>query len=259
MRGAFIAEPKQSAPPIKAVFNYALACLLVISFFWASISMAGIALNFDFVWQYRERIIKGLLLTVGISAGSLVASLAIALPVAIGQGCRVLIVRYLCDLYVKVIRGTPLLAQIYLFYYIVGTAWGVNNRIAAGIIILSIFSGAYIAEILRGSIASIDQGQIEAAKAVGFTRLQTAKHVTIPQLVSRTLPALAGQFASIVKDSSLLSVIAIIELTQTMKEISATNFNLLGCYLFLGILYLCLTLPIAAISRHFEKRLDYAH
>ena len=259
MANPFTAEPKRPAPPLKAVANYLVVCVVVIAFLWLSLAMAGIALDFSFVAQYRTRIIDGFLLTVGISAGSLVLSLVIGLPVAVGQGCRVLVVRYACDLYVKIVRGTPLLAQIYLFYYIIGTAWGIDNRILAGILILSVFSGAYIAEIVRGSLISIDQGQLEAARAVGFTRAQTVRHVIVPQLVSRTLPALTGQFATIVKDSSLLSVIAVIEITQTMREISATNFNLFGCYLFLAALYLCLTLPITFVSKRFEKRLDYAH
>lgn len=259
MANPFVVAPKRPAPPLKAVVNYLIVCALVIAFFWASLAMAGITLSFDFVAQYRQRILDGFLLTIGISAGSLVASLAIGVPVALGQGCRVLVVRYLCDLYVKLIRGTPLLAQIYLFYYIVGTAWGVSNRVLAGVMILSVFSAAYIAEIVRGSLSSVDQGQIEAARAVGFTRAQAARYVVVPQLVSRTLPALAGQFASIVKDSSLLSVIAVIELTQTIREITATNFNLFGGYLFLAALYLCLTLPITFASKYFERRLDYEH
>ena len=77
-------------------------------------------------------------------------------------------------------------------------------------------------------------------------------------MVTRTLPALTGQFASIIKDSSLLSVIAVIELTQTMREISATNYNFFGCFLLLGALYLCLTLPIMFVSRHFEKKMSYS-
>lgn len=149
--------------------------------------------------------------------------------------------------------------QVYFFYYIIGTAWGIDNRVLAGIIILSLFSGAYIAEIVRGSLLSLDAGQMEAARAVGFTRAQTLRYVVAPQLVARTLPALTGQVASIIKDSSLLSVIAVIELTQTMREITATNYNFFGGFLLLGALYLVLTLPIMAVSRHFEKRLDYAH
>lgn len=259
MRNPFVADPKKPAPALQAALNYLLVCALAVALFWVSLGMAGVTLNFDFVWQYRERILDGFLLTLGISAGSLVASLVIGLPVAVGQGSRILPVRYLCDLYVKIIRGTPLLAQIYLFYYIVGTAWGVENRVVAGIIILSVFSGAYIAEIVRGSLASLDAGQIEAARACGFTRAQTVRHIVVPQLVSRTLPALTGQFATIVKDSSLLSVIAVIELTQTLREITATNFNLFGGYLFLAAVYLCLTLPIMFVSKRFEKRLDYEH
>lgn len=148
--------------------------------------------------------------------------------------------------------------QVYFFYYIIGTAWGIDNRVLAGIIILSLFSGAYIAEIVRGSLLSLDRGQLEAARAVGFTRAQTLRYVIAPQLVARTLPALTGQVASIIKDSSLLSVIAVIELTQTIREITATNYNFFGGFLLLGALYLVLTLPIMAVSRHFEKRLSYA-
>lgn len=259
MANPFVASPKRPAPPAKAVLNYLIVCVVLVALFWASLGMAGIALDFDFVWQFRQRIWDGFVLTVGLSAASLVASLVIGIPVAVGQGSRILAVRYLCDIYVKIIRGTPLLAQIYLFYYIVGTAWGVENRVVAGVLILSVFSGAYIAEIIRGSLSSIVAGQLEAARACGFTRAQTVRHIIVPQLVSRTLPALTGQFASIVKDSSLLSVIAVIELTQTMREITATNFNLFGGYLFLAAVYLCLTLPIMFVSKRFEKRLDYEH
>ena len=104
---------------------------------------------------------------------------------------------------------------------------------------------------------SISDSQLEAARAVGFTGRQSIQYVILPQLVARTLPALTGQFASIIKDSSLLSMISVIELTQTMREISATNFKLFECYLFLGVLYLCLTLPISFVSKRLERRFDY--
>ncbi|WP_251197624.1 amino acid ABC transporter permease [Anaerotardibacter muris] len=247
-----------SVRPGKTALNYLLVCVAVIALVWVSLGLAGISVNFDFVAQYRTRIWDGFCMTVGISAASLVASLIIGILVALGQGARFLPLRYLCDLYVKIIRGTPLIVQVYFFYYIIGTAWGVDNRVFAGILILSFFSGAYIAEIVRGSLMSLDPTQLEAARAVGFTRWQTMRYVVAPQLVARTLPALTGQVASIIKDSSLLSVIAVIELTQTMREITATNYNFFGGFLLLGALYLVLTLPIMAISRHFEKKLDYA-
>ena len=255
----FMAAKDSPVAPWKRALNYFVVVVAVVAVVGVSLSMAGIALNFDFVVQYRARIWDGFCLTVFISLFSLVGSLIIGIPVALGQNARFLPVRYLCDFYVKIIRGTPLIAQIYLFYYIIGTAWGIDNKVVAGVVILSVFAGAYIAEIVRGSLLSIDESQLEAARAVGFTRTQTVRHVVLPQLVARTLPALTGQFATIVKDSSLLSVIAVIELTQTIREITATNYNFFGGFLLLGGLYLCLTLPIMFVSKRFEKRFGYAH
>lgn len=253
----FMADSGEPVAPWKRALNYLMVVIVVIVAVGASLAMAGITLNFDFVVQYRVRIWDGFVMTVLISAASLICSLLIGIPVAIGQNARFLPIRYLCDFYVKIIRGTPLIAQIYLFYYIIGTAWGVENRVVSGVIILSVFAGAYIAEIIRAGYESLPKGSIEAARALGLTRVQCALSIEIPQMVSRVLPALTGQFASIIKDSSLLSVIAVIELTQTMREISATNYNFFGCFLFLGVLYLCLTLPVMFISKHFEKRMNY--
>lgn len=243
----------------RVALTYLLVCIVVVALFWLSLAMAGITLDFSFVAYYRHRILEGLLLTIELSAASLVISMLIGIPVAVGQRARILAVRCVCDLYVKIVRGTPLLVQIYLFYYIIGTAWGIDNKIIAGIIILSVFSGAYLAEIVRGSLVSLDENQLEAGRAVGFTRTQIIRYIILPQMIARTLPALTGQFATIVKDSSLLSVIAVIELTQSIREITATNYNFFGGFLLLGALYLCLTLPIMFISKHFEKRFDYAH
>jgi len=120
-------------------------------------------------------------------------------------------------------------------------------------------SGVRLLGASNGSqpVWSLDGTQIEAAKAVGFTKRQTLTLVILPQMTARTLPALTGQFASIIKDSSLLSIIAVIELTQTMREISATNLKLFECYLFLGVLYLALTLPITFASKRLEKKFSY--
>ncbi len=255
----FISAPAGRTPPTKAALNYLLVSVLLIAVFWFSLAGAGVSLNFDFVGEYRIRLWDGFLLTLKITAASLVLSLAIGLPVAWAASSRILPLRYAADIYVKLIRGTPLLVQIYLFYYIIGTAWGVNNKTVAGIIILSVFSGSYVAEIVRGSASSLDNEQLQAADAVGFTGAQKLRYVVLPQMVARTLPALTGQFASLIKDSSLLSVIAIIEITQTVREITATNYNFFGGYIFLGALYLCLTLPLMLVSSYFERKFNYAH
>ncbi|MFZ1382231.1 MAG: amino acid ABC transporter permease [Scrofimicrobium sp.] len=244
---------------MKAAANYLLVAAFIIAVFWVSLYQAGVRLDFSFVSEYQVRLVDGFILTLKICLASVVLALVIGIPVALAANSPILPLRYAADIYVKIIRGTPLLVQIYLFYYIIGTAWGINNKTWAGIIILSVFNGAYVAEIIRGSASSLDRDQLLAADAVGFTKTQKLRYVVFPQMVARTLPALTGQFASLIKDSSLLSVIAIIEITQTIREITATNYNFFGGYIFLGILYLCLTLPLMLVSSHFERRFDYAH
>ncbi len=254
----FCAVPDKKPHPAAAVFSIVLVCGFLVAIFWLSLAAINVAFDFSFIVTFRSRLWKGFLMTLELSIISMVISMMIGVLSALGQNSRILVIRYLCNIYVTFIRGTPLIMQIYLFFYIIGTAWGVSSRMVAAALILSIFEGAYIAEIIRGSMLSLDALQLEAARAVGLTRAQTARYVIIPQLVARTLPALTGQFASIVKDSSLLSMISVIELTQTVREISATNFRLFECYIFLGLLYLCLTLPITFVSRKMERRFDYA-
>ncbi|NLA78698.1 MAG: amino acid ABC transporter permease, partial [Erysipelothrix sp.] len=160
--------------------------------------------------------------------------------------------------YVEIIRGTPLLVQIIFFFYIIGTAFNISNRLMAGVIILSIFESAYIGEILRGGLNSIESKQNEIAKSLGLNRWQTLRLIIIPQLFIRVLPALTGQFASVIKDSSLLSMIALIELTQVTKEITANNFNsYFVSYITLALLYLTLTFPISLLANTLEKRSQY--
>jgi len=253
----FVSDSPQPHP-FKTSFNLLLVSLLLITLFWFSLSRIGVAFDFSFLPALRGRLLAGFRMTVGLSVCSLIASLFLGTACALLQSSRILVFRYLSKIYVTFIRGTPLMMQIYLFYYIVGTAFGIESRFVSGVLILSIFEGAYIAEIIRGSLLSMDVTQLEAAKAVGFTKRQTITLVILPQLTARTLPALTGQFASIIKDSSLLSIIAVIELTQTMREISADTFKLFECYIFLGVLYLLLTLPISLISKRLERRFSFA-
>ncbi len=234
-----------------------LLCVLVTAFFWWILSQIGVTFQFSFVMDYRIRLWNGFVMTVSLSLWSMALSLLLGIVSACLQNSALLMLRYLAKGYVTFIRGTPLITQIYLFYYIVGTAFGLENRFWSGVLVLSIFEGAYICEIIRGSLLSQDQTQIEAAKAVGFTKVQTLRYVIVPQLIARTLPALTGQFASIIKDSSLLSMIAVIELTQTMREISATNFKLFECYLMLGVFYLLLTFPISLLTKRMERIFSY--
>lgn len=257
MLAFFRTRPDEKTPPAKAAVSLVIAAALIVGFFWLSLSRIDYRPDFSFLPEFKIRIWDGFWLTVAVSLASMVVSLLLGSLAAGGEMSRWLPLRYLSRAYVVFIRGTPLIMQIYLFFYLVGTAWGVENRFWAGVIILSVFQGAYILEILRGSFNSIEASQLESARAVGFSPVQTLRFVIIPQMTARTLPALAGQFASVIKDSSLLSMISVTELTQTMREISAVNLNLVECYLFLGVLYLILTLPVVLVSNLLEKRFRY--
>lgn len=242
---------------LNKVLSAIIVFLILIGFMLLSINSIGLKLDFSTLLHYKQRLWQGFLMTMVISIGSLIISLLIGTAAAIGQNSKILVISYLCKTYVQLIRGTPLLVQIYFFYYIIGTAWGVNNRYIAGIIILSLFEGAYISEIIRGGLESIDSQQYEIAKSIGLTPLKTFRLITFPILMPRILPALSGQFASIIKDSSLLSVIAVIELTQTIQEISADDFRMFENYIFVGFLYFILTFSVSMLSERLERRYKY--
>ena len=127
----------------------------------------------------------------------------------------------------------------------------------AGILTLSIFSGAYLAEVFRAGIESVGRSQLESAQAIGLTRLQTYRYIILPQALRVVLPAMTGQFVSLIKDSSLLSIIGVNELTQSARNVASYTFSNFESYLLLAAGYLLLTLPISIWTRRLESRFRY--
>lgn len=207
------------------------------------------------IWEYRQKFIDGFFMTIIISISALVLSLFIGLFFAYGQGSKLILLRFFSRFYVEVIRGTPLLVQILIFFYVFANNLGLDNRYVVGIVILAFFSGAYVTEMIRAGLQSIDLEQYESAKSLGFTPFQTYKYIIFPQAYKRILPPLTGQFASIIKDSSLLSIISISEFTMNAQEVNAYTYSTLESYIPLAIGYLLLTYPISLISQSFEKHL----
>ncbi len=245
-------------PPLRArAISFSLALLVLAAIFYYSFRQLAYTFHWDAVYQYREMFLTGWLMTVAISASALVASTLLGLLLALAGRSHFLPLRYLGKICVEIARGTPLLVQILIFYYVVADAIGISNRYLVGVLTLSFFSGAYIAEIMRAGIESIGKSQLESARAVGFTRSQTYRYVIFPQALRQTLPPMAGQFVSLVKDSSLLSVISINEFTWNAKAVNARTFSTLECYVPLALGYLVLTLPIALWTRRLERRHKY--
>lgn len=248
-------EPGSPPPSLGAqALNFALAILLLSLVFALSFHHLAYRLRWDAIWQYRALFWQGWLVTVAISLASLVLSVVIGLVSALLRRSPVLVLRYFARIYVELVRGTPLLVQILIFYYVVADAFGMSDRYVAGVLILSVFSGAYISEIIRAGIESVGKSQLESARAIGLTRAQTYRFVIFPQALRQTLPPLAGQFVSLVKDSSLLSIISINEFTFNAKNVGQLTYATLESYLPLAAGYLILTLPISLWTRRLEQR-----
>jgi polar amino acid transport system permease protein len=167
------------------------------------------------------------------------------------------VLRALSRIYVETIRGTPLLVQISFGFYVVGTAFHVADRFLVGVTLLSFFSGAYISEIIRGGIESIGASQLESARAIGLTKFQTYYYVIFPQAIRVILPGLAGMFASLIKDSSLLSIIAISEFTYNAQQVAGLTYSQFEVYVPMAIGYLILTLPISLWTQSLERRTKF--
>ncbi len=239
-------------------FNIGLVVLGIAWGVWACFSALGYDLVWENVWHYRSNMIQGFFTTIAITLVSLVLSLVIGLFFGLAQRSRVIMLRILCRVYIEVVRGTPLLVQVLIFFYVVAHAAGIDNRFFVGVCIMSVFSGAYMAEIVRSGIESIAPSQLETARSLGFTQVQTYRYIVFPQVISRILPPLTGQVASLIKDSSLLSIISIREFTMAAREVNATTFSTLESYIPLAIGYLLITLPISFITSRMEKRYKHA-
>jgi len=210
-------------------------------------------LGFVAAWHVGP-LIKGLWVTIYLSVLSSILGLALGLVTGLCRISRNYALRGLSTLYVELIRGTPLLVQIFIFYFFIGTVLDLD-RIVAGVGALGIFAGAYIAEIVRAGIQSIPRGQMEAARSLGMTLPQAMRHIILPQAFKRTLPPMAGQFISLIKDSSLVSVIAITDLTKSGREVITSSFATFEVWFVVAALYLIVTSLLSQLVFWMERRL----
>ena len=212
----------------------------------------------DLQWRYAVEalpaLLRGALVTLETSL------LAVVLGVAVGTGLTVLRqsrrrpVEWACQLYMSVMRGTPLFIQILMVYYVLPGVGLDIPRFFAGVIALSLNSGAYVTEILRGGLSAIPRGQIDAARAVGMPRSLIWRHILLPQTFVMVLPPLTVEFTSLLKASALLSVIAVVELTRTAQQIIAATFRPIELWLATGGLYFVMCSALASFARRLERR-----
>ncbi|WP_258239462.1 amino acid ABC transporter permease [Arcobacter sp. LA11] len=211
--------------------------------------------NWESVYEYRQKFVDGFLMTIIISFFALILSFVIGLFFAYGQNSRFIPLRFFSRFYIELIRGTPLLVQILIFFYVFANNLGFENRYIVGTVILALFAGAYVCEIIRAAIESVDFEQYETSLSLGMSAYQMYVYVIFPQAFRRMLPALTGQFASIIKDSSLLSIISISEFTMNAQEVNAYTYSTLESYIPLAIGYLMLTYPISYYTSKLEANI----
>ena len=199
-------------------------------------------------------ILNGLWVTLKISFFAAILTFIIGTIVAFMKLSSYQFLKDIATVYITIVRGTPLLVQIFLFYFIVANIFELD-RFVAGVLALGIFFGAYMAEILRGAIQSIDKGQLEAANSLGISKFQAMRHIILPQAFKRALPTLVGEMIALVKDSSLVSVISITDLTKVGKEIVANTFSPFETWIVIALVYLSITSVLSYIGHRLEKNM----
>ena len=167
------------------------------------------------------------------------------------------VVNIILSAYIEFFRGTPMIVQAMVIYYGSAAAFGINvNAIVAGLFIVSINTGAYMSEIVRGGIVSIDKGQFEAAQAIGMNHFQTMINVVLPQVIRNILPATGNEFVISIKDTSVLNVISVSELFFQTKSVAGNNFKYFESFTVACILYFIMTFTVTRILRYLEKKID---
>ena len=237
--------------------SFAFALVLVIAVIVGALVALPYHWNWKPVWNYRRLYLDGWLATLGISAIALPLSCVLGLAFALARRSAFLPLRYVSRIYVELTRGAPLLIQIYLYFYVFANVVDVRNRYLVGPLILAAFTGAYISEIIRAGIEGIGRSQLESARAIGLSTRQTYRFVIFPQAIRQILPALAGQFVSLVKDSSLLSIISVTELTKAASDVNSFTAAPFESYLPLAVGYLIITIPISLWTQSLEQRAKF--
>ncbi len=199
-------------------------------------------------------IIKGAPLTFGVTVGAIAGSVVLGLFAGLGQIARARALQLIAGVYVELIRGIPLLVQLIFIYYALGRLFQLDG-LPAAIISLSICYGAYMGEIFRAGIEAIPRGQMEAAMALGLTRGQALRHIILPQTMKIVIPAIGNEFIAMLKDSSLVSVIALRDILRRGREYTARTFESLETYAIVALVYLVFTLILSKIVAMMEDRM----
>lgn len=212
--------------------------------------------RFDLISSYAPYFLQGTLYTIGISLLGILIGTILGLFIGMGKMIKNKILAFPFTAYITFFRGTPFMVQIFIIHFGVVTAiLGTTNGLVAGVIAISLNSAAYIAEIFRAGIQSLDKGQMEAARSLGMNYKQAMRHVILPQAFKRMIPPLGNEFIVLLKDSAQVSLVAVQEIMYWARAFQGQYYKVWEPYLTAAFIYLILTLVLSFLLARLEKRL----
>jgi polar amino acid transport system permease protein len=227
-----------------------------VSFIGAIALIAYLAIfNQDPYWRILQFLPDGILVTFQVTIESIILALIIGLFTGLGRISKNRFINGIASLYVEVIRGIPLLVQLFYIYFALGRIINLP-AIASAVIAMSVCYGAYMGEIFRAGIESIPHGQMEAARSLGMSTGQAMRHVVLPQAFKTILPPVGNEFVALLKDSSLVSILAVSDLLRRGREFASETFNYFETYTMVALVYLVITLVLSKLVSIMEERIS---
>ncbi|UPG71054.1 amino acid ABC transporter permease [Roseomonas gilardii subsp. gilardii] len=212
--------------------------------------------DFYFIWGYRWLFLQGLGVTIAFTVGIVLIGLAVGLVAGLGRLAPYAVIRWIAQAYIEVFRCTPVLVQLVWFYYALPILSGIDmSATSAAVLALSLYGGAFYAEIIRGGIVSIDAGQREAAEALGMTPGQSMRRIILPQAIKRMVPPLMNQSIIQFKNTSLVSVLAVPDLLYQGQAIAHDTYRPLETYSLVAVIYFAVLFPLTLLVQHLERRM----
>lgn len=213
-------------------------------------------IDFNLIIEYLPLLLQGLIVTLQIAAISCCIGLILGTILALMETSDTIFLRAFVKSYVVIIRGTPMLIQIFSAYFLLPQIGIHIPALWTAILAIGLNSAAYISQVMKSGILSISKGQMEAAKVLGFSTTDTIRYIVLPQALRTTLPALGNEFVTLIKDSSLASLIGVAELTKQGNFIKSKTFDAITVYFAIAILYLMITSTVSFLVAYCEKRMN---
>lgn len=230
--------------------------------------MGNVNIDFGRVWEWMPTFLEGTMVTIVLSLSTVLIGSLIGLVVVLMKMSNVKPLNFIANVYTNIVRGTPMLLQLFIWLYglpmlgisfsglsFLGGTYGSREFITA-IVALAINSGAYVSEVLRGGLESVDKGQTEAGRALGLSKRETMFSIIIPQAIRTVLPGLGNEFITMIKESSIVSTVGVFDVMYTSNIVKAATFSIFEPLIVVGVIYFILTYSLSTLMKNLEKRLN---